>query len=117
MRTRKRNKKSATQSSRTGKVKSRAPDRRKAMDASKSIERLKTQLKEVREQHTAASEVLKIISVSLGEVEPAFHAMLSNAMRICDAKFGILYEFRNGQFRAISSMGVPPAYAEFVQQR
>jgi class 3 adenylate cyclase len=90
--------------------------RRVAMDASKSIERLRTQLKEVREQYAAASEVLKVISVSLGEVEPAFQAMLSNAMRICDAKFGILYEFKNGQFRAISCMGVPPAYAEFVQQ-
>src|SRR4029434_282337 len=37
-------------------------------------------------------------------------------MRICDAKFGILYEFANGQFRAISWMAVPPAYVEYVRQ-
>jgi class 3 adenylate cyclase len=86
------------------------------MDASKTIERLKTQLNEAREQHAAASEVLKVISASLGEVEPAFQAMLANAMRICDAKFGILYEFKKGQFRAISYTGVPPAYAEFVKK-
>jgi two-component system NtrC family sensor kinase len=42
--------------------------------------------------------------------------MLTNAMRICDAKFGILYEFAKGQFRAISWMGVPRAYADYVRQ-
>ena len=42
--------------------------------------------------------------------------MLTNAMNICDAKFGILYEFANGQFRAISWKGVPRAYADYVRQ-
>jgi GAF domain-containing protein len=42
--------------------------------------------------------------------------MLTNAMRICDAKFGILYEFAKRQFRAVSWMGVPPAYADYVRQ-
>lgn len=92
------------------------PDGRLAVPVSRSIVRLKNQLKEVREQHAAASEVLKVISDSLGEVEPAFQAMLTNAMRICDAKFGILYEFKNAQFRAISWRGVPPAYADYVKQ-
>src|SRR5262249_7904597 len=47
-------------------------------------------------------------------LEPIFQEMLTNAMSICDAKFGILYEFANGQFRAISWKGVPRAYAEHV---
>src|SRR5262245_57276525 len=65
---------------------------------------------------TVTSEVLQAISSSHGELEPIFQEMLTNAMRICDAKFGILYEFAKGQFRAISWMGVPPAYADYVRQ-
>ena len=72
-------------------------------------------LTESLEQQTATSEVLKAISGSLGELEPVFQAMLANAMRICGAKFGIMYACADRKFRAISWTGVPPEYAEFVK--
>src|SRR6478752_4092399 len=43
------------------------------------------------EQLLAASEVLKVISSSPGELEPVFQTMLENATRICEAKFGFLW--------------------------
>src|SRR5581483_10714141 len=73
-------------------------------------------LTESLEQQTATSEVLGVISSSPGELEPVFQAMLTNATRICDAKFGILYEFAAGKFRARSWKKVPEAYAEYVRQ-
>jgi two-component system, NtrC family, sensor kinase len=79
--------------------------------------RLLNELRQSLEQQTATSDVLRIISSSLGELEPVFQAMLANAMRICDAKFGILFEFADGAFRALSSLGVPPAFEEHCRQR
>ncbi len=64
------------------------------------------------EQQTATSEVLKVISSSPGELQPVFQAMLENATRICEAKFGTMY-FREGDgFRAVAMHGAPPAYTE-----
>jgi two-component system NtrC family sensor kinase len=69
-------------------------------------------LTESLEQQTATSEVLKVISSSPGELEPVFQAMLENATRICEAKFGTLY-FRDGDgFRTVAMHGAPPAYLE-----
>jgi GAF domain-containing protein/CheY-like chemotaxis protein len=70
-------------------------------------------LTESLEQQTATSEVLRVISRSPGELEPVFQAMLENAMRICEAKFGIMFEFANGAFRALSTRGLPPAFVDF----
>jgi two-component system NtrC family sensor kinase len=69
------------------------------------------------EQLFAASEVLKVISSSPGELEPVFQAMLANAVRICDAKFGILFRHDNETFNPAALFGVPPALADFIRRR
>ena len=74
-------------------------------------------LTESLEQQTATSEVLSVISSSPGELEPVFQAMLENAVRICDAKFGVLWRYDNEAFHPGALFGVPPALAEFVQQQ
>ena len=71
------------------------------------------ELSESLEQQTATAEVLRVISASPGELEPVFHAMLQNAMRICEAKFGTLFEFVDGAFRALFSLNTPPALVDF----
>ncbi len=62
-------------------------------------------LSEALEQQTATSEVLKAISSSRGELGPVFDAMLSNAVRICEAKFGNLFLYEGNGFRAMAVHG------------
>src|SRR5262249_29127698 len=52
------------------------------------------------------------ISRSPGELEPVFEAMLENAVRICEAKFGTLWLREGDAFRAVALHNAPPAYAE-----
>ena len=75
-------------------------------------------LSESLQQQTATAEVLKVISSSPGELEPVFSAMLENAIRICEAKFGVLFRYENGAFHPpVASVGVPEVLADFHQQR
>ena len=71
---------------------------------------LKKKLAEALEQQTATSEVLRVISSSPGELEPVFQAMLENAVRLCDAKFGTLELYEGGAFRKATLHNVPQAY-------
>jgi signal transduction histidine kinase len=74
--------------------------------------RLLNELRQSLEQQTATSEVLRVISSSPGELEPVFEAMLENAVRICEAKFGVLHLSEGDGFRLAAMRNAPPAYAE-----
>jgi GAF domain-containing protein len=72
------------------------------------------ELSESLEQQTATSEVLRVISSSPGELAPVFDAMLSNATRLCEAKFGIMVLCEGDAFRVGALHNVPPALADFL---
>ena len=69
-------------------------------------------LGEALEQQTATSEVLRVISGSPGELGPVFDAILENATRICEAKFGTLFLREEDAFRVVAMHNSPPALAE-----
>jgi two-component system NtrC family sensor kinase len=74
--------------------------------------RLLNELRESLQQQTATAEVLKVVSSSPGDLEPVFNAMLENAVRICSAKFGVLFLSEGDVFRTVALYGAPSAYAE-----
>jgi signal transduction histidine kinase len=73
-------------------------------------------LAEALAQQTATAEVLRVISSSPGDLEPVFQAMLASAMQTCEAKFGLLYRIEGGSARIISTLGIPPALAEYLKR-
>src|SRR5215831_12083961 len=70
------------------------------------------ELAESLEQQTAASDVLRIVSSSPGDLQPVFESMLANATRICQAKFGTLYLQEADAFRAVATHNAPTPYVE-----
>jgi GAF domain-containing protein len=74
-----------------------------------------TDLTESLEQQTATADVLRVISSSPGELKPVFQAMLENATRICEAKFGMLFRLEDGAMLPVASLGVPEPLMEFFK--
>ncbi|MFZ0986596.1 MAG: GAF domain-containing protein [Xanthobacteraceae bacterium] len=79
--------------------------------------RLLTELRQSLEQQTATADVLRVISSSPGDLEPVFEAVLRNATRICEAKFGQLLRFDGEMFHFAAGADLPPDYAEFMKRR
>jgi GAF domain-containing protein len=69
-------------------------------------------LTEALEQQTAASEVLRVVSSSPGDLEPVFATMLQSAVRICDATFGNIYRWDGEELHMLASHNTPAAFAE-----
>jgi class 3 adenylate cyclase/putative methionine-R-sulfoxide reductase with GAF domain len=94
---------------RKGRIAPASADRRAEHD------RLKLERDEALEQLAAASGVLKVVSSSSGELQPVFEAMLQNAVRICDAKFGNIYRWDGDSLRLVAAHNTPPALAQSRQ--
>jgi len=85
-------------------------------DATECIALLTSERDEALEQQAATSEVLKVIGSSPGDLEPVFNTMLANATRICEANIGILFRYEDGAYTAMATLGVTPAYAEYLNR-
>jgi hypothetical protein len=79
-------------------------------DLQEQLDRAMRERDEAREQQTATSEVLRVIPSSPGELEPVFNAILTNATRICEAKFGLLYRSEGDVLRTVAMHGAPQSY-------
>src|SRR5262249_41749226 len=87
-----------------------------AHELKKELEACRRELVEAREQQTATSEVLGVISSSRGELEPVFQAMLANAVRVCEAKFGNLLLYDGHEFRMAARISSAPSSWVKAQQ-
>src|SRR5262249_27339821 len=73
--------------------------------------RLLSELRESLQQQTASADVLRIISSSLGELEPVFSAILKNAVNLCEATLGNLFLYNTEDFVSAAVHALSPDYA------
>jgi signal transduction histidine kinase len=71
---------------------------------------------EAREQQSATSEVLRVISRSAFALEPVLETLLENAVRLCAASRGSVYRFDGERLRHAVSFNVSPEAAEFFER-
>ena len=88
-----------------------------ASDLERQLALAQRELSETREQQAATAEVLGIIASSPGELEPVFQAILVNATRICEAKFGTLFKFDGEGLVFEAVLGMPQRLADYLKQR
>src|SRR5262249_41914702 len=72
-------------------------------------------LSDALKQQTASSEVLQLISGSPSELGAVFDAILVNATRLCEAKFGILLLWEGDAFRTVALHNAPPAFVKVIR--
>jgi two-component system, NtrC family, sensor kinase len=86
-------------------------------DLEEKLARAQRERDEALEREKATAEVLRVISSSPGELAPVFEAMLANAVRICDAKFGFMNRYDGDTWKIAAVHGAAPAYTKYLQQR
>ena len=88
----------------------KAPHRRSSITAGKetNVAQLTRDLIEAREQQTATSEVLKVISSSPTELQSVLDMVGENAARLCDANNAVIFRLDGDILRQVDAYGGIP---------
>lgn len=87
-------------------------------DSAELISELALSLEEAISRERALGEVLRIISGAQGEIEEVIASVLGYALELCDAEFGILFEYTSASgYRAAYTRGIPPAFEDWLSEQ
>jgi PAS domain S-box-containing protein len=68
------------------------------------------------EQQTATADVLSVMSASATETQPVFDAIVRNAVRLCHARFALVYQVDGDVIRFVTHHNLPPAAVDQFQR-
>jgi len=92
-----------------------APEPRSQSEMATVVSELALSLEEAISREKALSEVLRIISASQGDLEAVMPLILNYALELCDAEFGILFEYQqDGRFLANHAAGIPKPFQAWL---
>jgi len=81
----------------------------------KELEARNTDLSVALERQTATSEILRVISQSPTDVQPVFDTIVRNAVRLGNARFGVLHRF-DGEWLHVVAHDVTPEALEALRR-
>lgn len=95
-----------------------APQPRSQAEMASVVSELALSLEEAINRERALSEVLRIISASHGDLEAVMPLILTYALELCDAEFGVLFEYRQrGRFIANHALGIPIEFQKWFKDK
>src|SRR5579863_5632699 len=71
------------------------------------VVRLTRELGEALARQAATSDVLRVISRSTGDLQPVFEAVLENAVRLSDARFGTINRWDGEALHLVATHKIP----------
>ena len=80
------------------------------------VARLTRELSKARQQQTATSEILGVISRSNFKLQPVLQSVVKTAMRLCRAEQAVIYRQHDGIYRFAAGHSTVPAYLEIEKQ-
>ncbi len=80
-----------------------------------SVQSLRRELAEAREQQAATSEILRVIASSPDDLQPVFQTILDNAVRLCKAHTGAVFRFDGEVFRAVAANNISPELRAYIE--
>ena len=85
-------------------------------DAVRTVEELKRELAEAREQQIATSEILRVISSSPTDVQPVFDTIVKSAVKLCDGLFSTLTRFDGELMHQVAQYNYTPEALEVARR-
>jgi DNA-binding CsgD family transcriptional regulator/GAF domain-containing protein len=99
-------------------LKGDTPQPRSQSELNSVISELALSLEEAISREKALSEVLRIISAAQGDVGAVMPSILNYALELCDAEFGILFEYRqNNLFFASHTLGISAEFKSWLDDQ
>ena len=79
--------------------------------------RLLGELRELLQQQTATSDVLKVISRSTFDLQTVLNTLVESAAQLCEADLANIWRPKDGAYRLAASYGVTSRYKEYLENK
>jgi GAF domain-containing protein len=83
----------------------------------KELQTRNLELTEALDRQTATTEVLRVISQSQTEVQPVFDAIVQNAVRLCHARYGIVFNFDGDLVHLVAHHNFSETWLEEIRKQ
>jgi GAF domain-containing protein len=86
-------------------------------DLQQQVSAFARELTEAREQQTATSEVLRVISTSPTDAQPVYETIVRNAVALCGSLFALVFRFDGDLLHFVAGHSVGPGYVDLLKTK